>query len=219
MTKLRAHTPADHQRQRREERRHGRHHDRSEAQQARLVNRLARRLAFLALGIEREVDHHDRVLFHNADKEHDADDGDHTEILTENYQCQQRSDAGRGKRGENRDRMDEALVEYPEHDVHGNDSGKDEPKLVAKRTAERRRRALKLDLRARGQADSGLRFLDCVHRVAERSSRGEIEGDGCRGELADVVDHQRRSVLGDARNGRQRDLHRRLRAHARRARR
>src|SRR5437762_506907 len=44
-----------------EERGERRHHDRTEAQQARLVNCFMRRLALLPFGVEREVDHHDRV--------------------------------------------------------------------------------------------------------------------------------------------------------------
>ena len=36
--------------------------------------------ALLALGVEREVDHHDRVLLHDADQQDDADDGDDAEV-------------------------------------------------------------------------------------------------------------------------------------------
>src|SRR5499425_1241056 len=43
-----------------EQSRKRRHHDRPEAQQARLMDRLLRALAFEALGLQREVDHHDR---------------------------------------------------------------------------------------------------------------------------------------------------------------
>ena len=64
----------EHQRQRAEHRGHGRHHDRPEAQQAGLIDRLARRLALVALGLEREVDHHDGVLLDDADQQNDADD-------------------------------------------------------------------------------------------------------------------------------------------------
>ena len=74
MAQLGAGAGAEHQRQRAEERRQRRHQDRPEAQQAGLVDRLARRLAFVALGVEREVDHHDRVLLDDADQQDDADD-------------------------------------------------------------------------------------------------------------------------------------------------
>ena len=36
--------------------------------------------ALLALGLEREVDHHDGVLLHDADQQHDADDADDVEV-------------------------------------------------------------------------------------------------------------------------------------------
>ena len=118
---------AEHQRQRAEQRRHRRHQDRAEAQQAGLVDRLARRLAFVALGVEREVDHHDRVLLHDADQQDDADDGDDAEIVAERHQRKQRADAGRRQGRQDRDRMDVALVEHAQHDVHRDDGGEDQP--------------------------------------------------------------------------------------------
>ena len=36
--------------------------------------------ALLALGVQREIDHHDAVLLHNADEQDDADQRDHAEI-------------------------------------------------------------------------------------------------------------------------------------------
>jgi hypothetical protein len=54
---------------------HGRHHDRPEAQEAGLEDGASAHRVH-ALGLEREVDHHDRVLLHDADQEHDADDRD-----------------------------------------------------------------------------------------------------------------------------------------------
>src|SRR5580698_4883536 len=47
--------------------RQGGHHDGPEAQQTRLVDRLEWLLAFTAFSVEREIDHHDRVLLHDAD--------------------------------------------------------------------------------------------------------------------------------------------------------
>lgn len=63
---LRARAVADGERQSAEERRHGRHHDGPEAKKAGFVNRLKRRLA-VPLRFEREIDHHDRILLHDAD--------------------------------------------------------------------------------------------------------------------------------------------------------
>ena len=34
----------------------------------------------LALGLEREVDHHDRVLLHDAHQQHDADERDERQV-------------------------------------------------------------------------------------------------------------------------------------------
>ena len=44
------------------------------------IDRVLRRLAFVALGFQREVDHHDGVLLHDADQQDDADQRDHTQI-------------------------------------------------------------------------------------------------------------------------------------------
>ncbi len=35
----------------------------------------------VALGLEREVDHHDGVLLDDADQQHDADDADDVEVV------------------------------------------------------------------------------------------------------------------------------------------
>ena len=55
-------TGAKRQRQRAEHRRHRRHENRSKAQQAGFEDRVARALAFVPLGRQREIHHHDRVL-------------------------------------------------------------------------------------------------------------------------------------------------------------
>ena len=47
------------------------------------MDRLQRALALVALRLEREVDHHDRVLLDDADQQDDADDGDDAQIVTE----------------------------------------------------------------------------------------------------------------------------------------
>ena len=101
-----------------------------------------RRHALDALGLEREVDHHDGVLLDDADQQDDADDGDDVEIVAEHQQGQQRADAGRGQGRENGDRMDEALVEHAQHDIHGDDRRRDQQQLIGQRGLEGRRRAL-----------------------------------------------------------------------------
>ena len=89
----------------RHQRREGRHHDRAEAQQAGFVDRLERALALFALGAQREVDHHDRVLLDDADQEDDADDRDDGELVCRSsISIRQRADAGGGQGRQDRDR-------------------------------------------------------------------------------------------------------------------
>ena len=72
---LRAFAGSERQRQRAEQRGEGRHHDRAKAQEASLLDRIAR-VAPGPLRLEREVDHHDRVLLDDADQQQDPDRGD-----------------------------------------------------------------------------------------------------------------------------------------------
>ena len=72
---------------------HGGHHDGAKAQQAGLVNRLGRVHAPLPFTFQGEVDHHDAVLFHDADQQDDADDRHHAQILVKQNERQQRAHA------------------------------------------------------------------------------------------------------------------------------
>src|SRR2546421_456641 len=86
---------------------------------------------------EREVDHHDPVLLHDADQEDDADERDDVELRPADDQGEDRSHAGGGQRREDRQRMDVALVQDPEHDVDDHQRGEDEERLVRQRGVER----------------------------------------------------------------------------------
>ena len=132
-------------------------------------------LPSLALGFEREVDHHDRVLLDDADQEDDADDRDDAEIAAVEHQREQRADARGRQRREDRDRMDVALVEHAEHDIDGDQRGDDQKNLVGERRLKRQRRALEAGNDADRQADFRLGLLDRVDRRAERGAGGEIE--------------------------------------------
>jgi hypothetical protein len=55
---------------------------------------------------------------------------DHTEVLTAHHQRQHRAHARRRERGEDRDRVNVALVQHAEHDVHGHHRGEDQVPLV-----------------------------------------------------------------------------------------
>ena len=49
---------------------------------------------FVALRFQREVDHHDRVLLHNADEQNDSDQRDHAELAAADQQRENRPDTG-----------------------------------------------------------------------------------------------------------------------------
>ena len=57
------------------------------------------------------------------------------ELLVEQDQREERADAGGRQRREDRDRVDEALVEDAEHDVDGDERGEDQERLVRERAA------------------------------------------------------------------------------------
>ena len=151
--KLRADAGSKHQGQRAEDRRDRGHENWTQAQETSLIDRFPRRQPLFALRIEREVDHHDRVLLDDADQEDDADDADDVEPGACGVERQQRTDAGGRQRGQDRDRMDEALVEHAEHDIHGRDRRREQEHLVRQRRLEGLRRALEADGEARRQAN------------------------------------------------------------------
>ena len=97
---------------------------------------------------EREIDHHDAVLLHDADEQNDADDGDDAQILMENHQRQERAHAGGRQRGENRDGMNEALVQHAEHDVDRHQRGEDQQSFIGERVLEGRGGTLETGLNA-----------------------------------------------------------------------
>jgi len=67
--------------------------------------------------LDRHVDHHDAVLFHETDQHDDADEGVEAELDFEEIEREERAEAGRRQPRENRQRVREALVENPQHDV------------------------------------------------------------------------------------------------------
>ena len=101
-----------------------------------------RRQALVAFGLQREVDHHDGVLLHDADQQQNADQRDDAEIGSRQQQRQDRAHAGRRKRGENRQRMNQALIQNAQHDVHRDQRGQDQVWLVLERILKGLRRAL-----------------------------------------------------------------------------
>src|SRR5207248_10784882 len=117
----------------------------------------------------------------------------------EEQQGEQRADAGRGKRRQDRDWVDETFVQHAEHDVDGEKRRQDEHRLALQRFLELLRRAGEARLQRRRHADFLLRALDGGHRLTQRSIRGEIEGQRHRGKLSLVAHRERRPLGGEAR--------------------
>ena len=133
-------------------------------------------------------------------KQHDADDADDVEPGARRIERQQRADAGGRKRGQDRDRVDEALIEHPEHDIHGRDRRREQEDLVRQRRLKRLRRALEADGEARRQVDLLERLADRIDRLAERRARREVERDRGHRKLFQMRDLQRRGLdreIGD----------------------
>src|SRR5689334_18248519 len=74
LPRIAAFTKAERDGQGAEQRRRSGHHDWPESKLAAFVNRLPRTLPLHALRFERKVDHHDRVLLHDAEQHDEADE-------------------------------------------------------------------------------------------------------------------------------------------------
>ena len=157
--------------------------------------------------MDSEIHHHDPVLLDDADQQDDADQRDHRQVVTADPQDQQRTEAGRRQRRQDRQRVDVALVQQAEHDVHGDQRGRDQVRLRRQRVAERLRRTLEAaEQRGRG-VHLALRRVDRLRGVAERVAGREVERQRDRGELPLVADRQVRGLRRvDVHERRQRHL-------------
>nr|GEY79798.1 hypothetical protein [Tanacetum cinerariifolium] len=196
----------EHQGYRAEQRGQGGHENRPEAQQRRFIDGGLWVDPAIALSIEGEVDHHDRVLFDDADQQNDADDGDHAQVVTAEDQRQQSTDGRRRQGREDGDGMDVALVQHAQHDVHRDDGREHQQQRAGERRLERFGRALKLRLHTDRHADVFLHLLDDLHRLAQRNARCQVERHHHRRELPDMGNGQLRLALFDPGQTRQLDL-------------
>ena len=118
-------------------------------------------------------------------------------------QRQERADAGRGERREDRHRVDVALVEHAEDDVDGDERGRDEQPLARQRVLEGLGGAREARDHARREHHVALRGVDRVDGLAERRVGREVEGEGDARELPLVGDRERgarRLVVDDRRD-------------------
>ena len=74
-----------------------RHHDGTEADEAGFEDGIGGRFVFVALGFEGEVDHHDGVLFDDADQHQDADEAIDVQVFAKEQQGGEGADAGGGQ--------------------------------------------------------------------------------------------------------------------------
>ena len=81
----------------------------------------ARRHAVAALPLQGEVDHHDGVLLDDAHQHDDAHEGVEGQRQARQFEGDQRAHARRGQAGENGQRVEEALIENPQHDIDDED--------------------------------------------------------------------------------------------------
>ena len=149
----------------------------------------------VALSIKGEVDHHDRVLLHDADQQDDADDRDHAQVIAAENQRQQGADGRRRQGREDGDRVDVALIEHTQHDVHGHHRRQDQQQGARQRRLERLCSALELGLHANRHADVFLHLINQFDRLPQRYAGRQVERDHHRRELPDVGNGQLRLTL------------------------
>ena len=158
----------------------------------------------LPFHLDGEVDHHDGVLFHDADQQNDADERDDGQVGMRQQQRQQCADAGRRQCRQNRDRMDVAFVEHTEHHVHGDECGGNQQRLGRQRGGKRLCGATEGAGDARGHAGLLLGRIDQFDRIAEGNARRQIERERHRGKDARMIDRERRGGRLVVGKGRQR---------------
>ena len=173
------------------------HHDRPEAQQAGLVDRLARATGpasrsassaksiimiafFFTMPMSRMMPMSAMTL----------------NSVPAQHQREERADAGRRQRRQDRDRVDVALVEHAEHDVDGDQRRQDQERLAGQRLAEGLRRALEV-ARARRAAGRARRSRAAIASTASPSDDAgrEVERERHRRELPLVVDRRAARAL------------------------
>ena len=124
------------------------------------------------------------------------------ELAAGDLQRQQGAEAGGRQGRDDRQRVREALVQHAEHDVDGEQRGQDQERLLADRLGER------LGVAGEVGADD-VRQVQLGDRLAHRGGCGfqrivrlEAVGDGHRGKLALVIDHERRERALELRHSR-----------------
>src|SRR5258708_6781759 len=186
--KLRTHAGTERQGQTAKQRGHGGHHNGPEAQETRFVDGIQRSLPFLALGFQREVNHHDGVLLHDADQQDDAYQSDDAEFGAAQQQSQNCAHTGGRQRRQNGYGMDVTFVENAQHDVHGYERSQNQNWLIRERAQESGGGSLEGGLNARRHADLVLGGVNGVHGLAQGCVGSKGERKGNHRELSLMID-------------------------------
>ena len=111
-------------------------------------------------------------------------------------QRQQRADAGRGQRRENRDRMDVAFVQHAEHDVDGDERGENQQRLVGQRCLKRLRPCLESSPECWPASRSRASPVSIAFTASPSETPGARLNDSViDGKLALMIDRKRRGGL------------------------
>src|SRR5207245_1279525 len=113
-------------------------------------------------------------------------------------QRQQRADAGRRQRGQDRERIDEALVEDAEDDVDDDERRGDQRRFARQRGLEGLRVALEGSDHRRRHADLARGLVHRLDRFSERHAGLQVEAQRDGRELSLVRDRLRRNLVGIA---------------------
>ena len=134
---------------------------------------LSRRLAGVH-ALAGEVHDHDAVLLDDAHQHEHADEGVERRLLPEDEERQEPADERRRQRREDRQRVDVALVEDRQDDVHDEHGEDHQDRQVADGVLERQGLALQARAqRRRHDLRRGLR--DVIGRVPDRDARLQVE--------------------------------------------
>ena len=119
-------------------------------------------------------------------------------------QRKKRAHARRRQRGKNRNRMDEALIKNPEHDIHRHQRRKNQQRHIRQRVPERCCRPLEIRLQARRHVHVLLHLRDLRNRPSQSGVRRKIERDRYRRKLSLMRDRKRLCRRLEVREGAER---------------
>src|SRR4029079_7957930 len=156
----------DGERQRAEHRGHRCHHDRPEPNETGLVNRFFGTESFVSLSVEREIDHHDRVLFHDADEQDNSDDRDEIQLIASYQHGQESPEASGWYCRKDREWVDQALVKHSQDDVNSQERREKQPRHRRPRGLSNLRSAGETSANARWHSEITFRPLDDLRCLA-----------------------------------------------------